>query len=233
MCCDTPESVLATPARPGKRRYSALMKSLRVLSPLLTLLFVGSMALAQEASPAVPDTPQPQDSATTQPRENSVADTRESGEGSLISQVRQYPRFPRRPMRPPRGPAYSAFPPPPGFSPVGALIGFGAGALLGASKAGDNAGNTRAGLVLIGGGLGALFGGVIGGIVGGPHSFRHHGRYGPSWPGEDEEGSLRSHSKDRPEKPTSAKAAEPRETPMAQDGASPSSTRPASRQGSE
>jgi hypothetical protein len=206
------------------------MKNLRVLSPLLTLLFVGSMALAQEAGPAVPDAPQPQNAPATQPQENSVADTRESGEGSLISQVRHYPRFPRRPMRPPRGQAYPpAFPPPPAFSPVGALIGFGAGALLGVSKAGDNAGNARAGLVLIGGGLGALFGGVIGGIVGGPHSFRHHGRYGPSWPGEDEEGSLGSKDAHH-EKPTSAKAAEPRETPVAQDVASPSSTRPASAQ---
>jgi len=208
------------------QRYSAFMKNLRVLSPLLTLLFVGSMALAQEASPTVLEAPQPQ--------ENSVADTRESGEGKLISQVRQYPHLPRRPMRPRRGQAYPpAFLPPPPFSPVGALIGFGAGALLGASKAGDNTANTRVGLGLIGGGFGALFGGIIGGVIRGPHSFRHHGRYGPSWPEDDEEGNLRSHPKGADEKtPTVATAAEPAES-VARPVAAPSQRGPASGQGTE
>jgi len=147
------------------------MKNLQVISPLLTSLLLGSVALAQAGS--LPDAPQPQDSASTQLQSTSAANTEEStppsdpqsDENKLRSQARPYPRYPRGPMGPPRGRAYPrAFaPPPPALSPVGALIGFGFGAALGASASGDHTSAGRVAGGLIGGGLCALIGGAIGG----------------------------------------------------------------------
>lgn len=67
-------------------------------------------------------------------------------------------------MPPPRGRAYpSAFAPrPPALSPLGALIGFGAGAALGATASGDQTARGRVAGGLIGGALCALIGGAIG-----------------------------------------------------------------------
>jgi hypothetical protein len=70
-------------------------------------------------------------------------------------------------MGPPRGRAYpSAFAPPrPPLSPIGALIGFGAGAALAAAGSQDQTTRGRVAVGLLGGGLCALIGGAIG------HSF--------------------------------------------------------------
>jgi hypothetical protein len=135
------------------------MKNLQVVSPLLTLL-LGSIALAQAGN--LPEAPQPQDSESTQLQSTPVANSEESaqpsGDNKLMSQARPYPRFPRRPVGPPRGRVYRsayspAYPPPPALSPVGALIGFGFGAALGAAGSGDHTSGGRVAGALIGGGF--------------------------------------------------------------------------------
>jgi hypothetical protein len=159
------------------------MKNLQVISPLLASLLLGSVALAQAGS--LPDAPQPQDSASTQLQSTSAANTAESApqsdppsdENKLLSQARPYPRYPRGPMGPPRGRAYPrAFaPPPPALSPIGALIGFGFGAALGASASGDHTSAGRVAGGLIGGGVCALIGGAIGGGFSLVHSHNFRG----------------------------------------------------------
>ena len=136
------------------------------------------MALAQAGN--LPDAPQPQDAATTDvplaqspASETPVTQTpitqtpnpaEQSSVNKLVSQAAPFPRSPRVPMPPPRGRAYpSAFSPrPPALSPIGALIGFGAGAALGASASGDQTARGRVAGGLIGGTLCALIGGAIG-----------------------------------------------------------------------
>jgi hypothetical protein len=90
--------------------------------------------------------------------------TQQSAENKLITQTVRLPRAARSPMPPPRGGAYpSTFAPrPPALSPVGALIGFGAGAALGATASGDQTTRGRVAGALIGGSLCALIGGAIG-----------------------------------------------------------------------
>jgi hypothetical protein len=132
------------------------------------------MALAQAGN--LPDAPQPQDAAMTDvplaqspATETPVTQTpnpvaQQSSVNKLVSQAAPFPRSPRGPMPPPRGRAYpSAFAPrPPALSPIGALIGFGAGAALGASASGDQTARGRVAGGLIGGTLCALIGGAIG-----------------------------------------------------------------------
>ena len=154
------------------------MKNLQVISALLTSLLFGAMALAQAGN--LPDAPQPQDAATTDvplaqspASETPVTQTpitqtpnpaEQSSVNKLVSQAAPFPRSPRGPMPPPRGRAYpSAFSPrPPALSPIGALIGFGEGAALGASASGDQTARGRVAGGLIGGTLCALIGGAIG-----------------------------------------------------------------------
>ena len=127
------------------------------------------MALAQAGG--LPDAPTPQDSASAQrsvpalTTQTANPATEQSTENELITQAGHFPRFPRGPMARPRGRAYpSAFAPPrpPALSPLGALIGFGAGAALGASASGDQTARGRVAGGLIGGALCALIGGAIG-----------------------------------------------------------------------
>jgi hypothetical protein len=154
------------------------MKNLQALSPLLTSLLLASMALAQAGG--LPDAPTPQDSAseqrsahaptrhapTTEAPSHQAADPAAQSTGNeIITQAAPFPRATRRPTPPPRGRAYpSAFaaPRPPALSPVGALIGFGAGAALGAAASGDQTARGRVAGALIGGTLCALIGGAIG-----------------------------------------------------------------------
>jgi hypothetical protein len=147
------------------------MKNLQMISLLLASLLLASMAQAQEGN--LPEAPRPQSSASTQslstpgagPSESARKPDQEPAQNVLISQARPYP--PRGPMGPPPGRAYpSAFAPPrPPLSPLGALIGFGAGAALAAAGSQDQTARGRVAAGLIGGSLCALIGGAIG------HSF--------------------------------------------------------------
>jgi hypothetical protein len=199
------------------------MKNLRVLSPVLMSLLLASVALAQAGSPDAPDAPQPQPSVAPRSEPTPAARTGSSGEDRLISQARQYPRGPRGPMGPHRGHAYPGFPPPPGLSPVGALIGFGVGAAAGAGNANDGTVGAHVALGLIGGGLGALIGGAIGAVA---NPFLHARRvYRPSGPNDDEEAALRpSTRKVHSERSVPAKADSPSQ-PTALEGAAPLSPR--------
>jgi hypothetical protein len=82
---------------------------------------------------------------------------------------------------------------------IGAAIGFAIGAALGANQSAHN-GTPVSGGIIVGGGLLGLIGGCVGKAVstfpGGHYSFAHGRRtHRPSWPEDDEESDLRSHSK--------------------------------------
>ena len=201
------------------------MKNHQVLSLLLTSLLLASMAMAQAGN--LPEAPQSQDpsstdvqlirspstqSSTAKPPSTQTPNesTQQSGENKIITQAAPFPRSPRGPMPPPRGRAYpSAFAPrPPALSPLGALIGFGTGAALGATASGDQTTRGRVVAGLIGGSLCALIGGAIG------HAFSavgHNFRDGHDWDDAQE----RKHRKPvpRPLKPDADASAEP--TPAA------------------
>jgi hypothetical protein len=200
------------------------MKNLQVLSLLLPSLLLASMAMAQAGN--LPEAPQSQDpsstdvqlirspsaqSSTTKPPSTQTPnESQQSGENKIIAQATPFPRSPRRPMPPPRGRAYpSAFAPrPPALSPLGALIGFGTGAALGATASGDQTTRGRVVAGLIGGSLCALIGGAIG------HAFSavgHNFRDRHDWDDAQE----RKHRKPvpRPLKPDADASAEP--TPAA------------------
>jgi len=194
------------------------MKTIRVLSLLVMSLLISSVALAQAGSPETPDAPQPQPSLAVQPEINPVAGTGAPGEDKLISQARQYPRVPRRPMRSQRGRAYSpGFPDLPALSPVGALIGFGVGAAVGASNPADGTVRGHVALALIGGTVGAFIGGAIGAAA---NPFLHARRvYRPSGPDDNEEAALQSDTrKVHSERSAPAKTA-PSSQPTALEGA--------------
>jgi hypothetical protein len=97
---------------------------------------------------------------------------------------------------------------------IGAAIGFGVGAALGANASARN-GTPVAGGIIIGGGLFALFGGCIGKAVGdfqGLHYSSAHRRrtYRPSGREDDEESELRRDSKSKEDHPqASAQPASP------------------------
>jgi hypothetical protein len=100
---------------------------------------------------------------------------------------------------------------------IGAAIGFGVGAALGAKNSAQN-GTPVSGGIIIGGGLFGLIGGALGAPYGGLHPFEHRSRYRPSWPrpDDDEESNFRSSSnRGRPQRSPSAKpvsSSPPRET---------------------
>jgi hypothetical protein len=168
----------------------------------MTLLFA-SVALAQAGKADLPDAPQPQASASAQSGNTQDANAGASGDNTLISQAGRYPRLPRRPVRAPRGYAYGPAAPMPGFSPLGALIGFGVGATLGASASQDTTGRGRVAVGLIIGVIGAGIGGAIGAL---PHA---RGRY-PSDPDDDDDSDLRSETrKDHSGQSVSARPAAP------------------------
>lgn len=174
------------------------MKNLRVFSPLLMLLLLGPAALAQAGNP-LPDAPQPQDLSLAPPELTPPPNAEASGESKLISQARQYPRFPRRPARPSRGRVYaSGYSSPPGLSPIGALIGFGAGAAIAASNPADGTVRAHVTLGLIGGTIGAFIGGVIGGAF--PHVRRGYPPSGPD--DDDDDNNLRSDARKIRSKPS-------------------------------
>jgi hypothetical protein len=160
--CDTRETDTTGQPLPPCELYSALMKPLRVLLTFVALFLLASFALGQ-SKPTLPDSPRPQNTSSQMP---------DSSGNQLISQAGRYPRPLRGPARYPHGPYASHYAPMHGLSPLGALIGFGAGAALGATSPGNHVAGGRVAAGLVGGGLGALLGGVIGGCISVAHSQR-------------------------------------------------------------
>lgn len=83
---------------------------------------------------------------------------------------------------------------------IGAAIGFGVGAALGANQSAHNR-TPVAGGIIVGGGLLGFIGGCVGKAVGDLHGLHYspayrRRTYRPSGPEDDEQSDLRSHSKD-------------------------------------
>lgn len=158
-----------------------------------------SMALAQSGNlpdaPRPRGSTQGQSTATSKP--SAQQSVQQDTGDAVVTQARPFPPFPRGPMGFPRGsmgphrgpmsrgpmvarrgryyrspyrPAFSPQPSLPEFSPVGALIGLGMGAAIGAAGTANHTAQDRVTAAVIGGGLFALFGGIIGGNHG--HSYR-------------------------------------------------------------
>jgi hypothetical protein len=215
--CDTPESVPGLPAQPRNHRYSALMRQTLYIHLLLASVLVTSVAFAQT------DNGQTADSAA---EENAISAARSqytpaastSTDTDDDKRLAQFNRpMPGRPFPPQHAYPWGYQTPwthhgGAGHVLIGAAIGFGVGAALGAHQSAQN-GTPVSGGIIIGGGLFGLIGGCIGGAVGtfpGLHYSSVHRRrdYRPSWREDDEESDLRSPSKAKEGHPeTSAKAA--------------------------
>jgi hypothetical protein len=180
------------------------MRHTKYLHLLMTSVLLASVAIAQTKDSQVTDSAPAEDAvaaARSQYTPATATATDDPGGGTL-AQFRQ-----GRPGSPfPQGgyPSGSYRTPwmhhgSPGHLLIGAAIGFGVGAALGAHQSAHN-GTPVGGGIIIGGGLFGFLGGCIGEAVGefpGVHySSAHHRRnYRPSWPEDDEESDLGSHSK--------------------------------------
>lgn len=183
-----------------------------LLPILLASLMVASSALAQTTSSPTTEDRQIEteeyssasdaiSAARNQYAQNAKAesDSRRADDGMSVAQF-----SPRNgPMRP--------FPPNHGYprgsyqSPwmdhgngrhvlIGAVIGFGLGAALGAKANKDPHPGTTTGAVVLVGGVGALIGAAIGGAHGGPYPFAHHKRIRPPFQHGGEEPDLSANS---------------------------------------
>jgi hypothetical protein len=197
--CDTAESVLRPQTQVCNERYSALMTHARHVHLLLAPVLLASVALAQSADGQA---------ATGAAGEESIAAARsqytqtadippDANDGTTLAQLPR--RGPGMPFPPQHGYPGRPYQTPwmdhgdAGHTLIGAAIGFGAGAAIGACGS-DSSGTTRGGRVIIGGVIFA----VIGGFIGGSHPWQHARRvYRPSGLEDDEESDRRSHSKAR------------------------------------
>ena len=153
--------------------------------------------------------------ARSQYAKNAMAEgiSRDANVGAPLAQLSRRPPMPLR-----RGHASGNYRTPwmdrgNGHALIGAAIGFGLGAAIGAKANTDGHPGATVGAVVIFGGLGALIGGVIGANHGGPYSFAHHRRiFRPSSVGDGESDlsadSGSSHFENAPvERPASASTA--------------------------
>jgi hypothetical protein len=200
--CDTPESVPNLPAQVCSARYFALMRNIKHIHLLLGLILLASVARAQNGDSRV---------ASSAPRDESIAAARsrytlptdistDANDKTLAQLLRGVPR---RPF--PRGYPRATYQTPwtdhgnAGPILIGAAIGFGVGAALGANHSARN-GTPVGGGILIGGGLLGFIGGCVGEAVGtfpGVHYRSAHRRraYRPSWLEDDEQTVLKPNPK--------------------------------------
>jgi hypothetical protein len=185
-------------------RYSALMGHTKQLCLLLASALLVSVAIAQtKDSPTADGAPTEDAIAAARSQYTSTSSNlTDPSDGETLAQFRQ--RRPGSPF-PQRGYPSASYRTPwmhqgsPGHLLIGAAIGFGVGAALGAHQSAHN-GTPVGGGIILGGGVFGFLGGCIGEAVGdfpGVHysSVRHRRNYRPSWPEDDEESDLRSHSK--------------------------------------
>ena len=218
--CDTSDSVPRLPAQSSSERYSALMKHTKHIYLLLASVLVASSAFAQTSN---------RQAASTAPAEDAIAAARsqytpsaalstDASDGETLAQFSR--RRPGTPFPPQHGYRWGSGQTSwmnhgsPGHILIGAAIGFGVGAALGAHQSVRN-GTPVSGGIIIGGGLFGFLGGCVGQAVAtfpGLHYSSAHRRrdYQPSWPEEDEEGNIRSSSKTEEGRPgASAKSTSP------------------------
>lgn len=190
------------------------MTYLRVIPSFLASLLVVASAAAQTADGSTANyLPGRNEISMARSQYTQTADLAPDANDTRLAQLPR--RGPGMPFPPQRGYPRESHPPAwidggnAGHALIGAAIGFGVGAAIGASGS-DRSGTTLGGRVIIGGTIFA----VIGGFIGGAHPWPHPRRvYRPSWPEDDEESDLRSHSR--------AKEGQPRQSVLARP-ASPS-----------
>lgn len=185
--------------------YSAFMKNLRVIPPflasLLASLLIASSAAAQNVDgPATNELPVRDEIVAARSPYTPMPDISPIvNEGKSLAQL---PRArPGMPITPRHGYYRTGYQNPwmgsgdVAHPLIGAAIGFGVGAAIGALSSMHN--QTPVGnRVILGGSLFAFIGGAIGAAHVGSHPFMHRRRfYPPSWPDDDEEGNLRSPSR--------------------------------------
>ncbi len=181
------------------------MKNLRVIPPFLaallaSLLIVSSAAAQNADGPTTNELPVRDEIVAERSPYTQMPDISPAGnDGKSLAQLpRGRPRMPT----PPRHGYYRGSYQNPWMGSgdvahplIGAAIGFGFGAAIGALSSIHN--QTPVGSrVILGGSLFALIGGAIGAAHVGSHPFMQRRRfYPPSWPDDDEEGNLRSPSR--------------------------------------
>jgi hypothetical protein len=200
--CDTPKTVPCALKQPRNASYSALMKDLKLIPSLLTLVLIVSSAVGQGAETSATNDPLPRNeiAAALRPYTQTPGIAPAANDGKDLAQL---PQRGGMPIPPQRGYYRGGYATPwmgngnAGHMLIGAGIGFGIGATLGAIGGAHT--GTSGGSAVLRGSLFALIGAAIGASHGGPYPFMHHRRfYRPSWPEDDEESTRRSHSK-RPE----------------------------------
>jgi hypothetical protein len=188
-----------------EQSYSAFMKNLRVIPPflaaLLASLLIASSAAAQNVDgPTTNELPVRDEIVAARSPYTQMPDISPVvNEGKSLAQL---PRArPGMPIPPRHGYYQGSYQNPwmgsgdVAHPRIGAAIGFGFGAAIGALSSIHN--QTPVGSrVILGGSLFALIGGAIGAAHVGSHPFMQRRRfYPPSWPDDDEEGNLRSPSR--------------------------------------
>jgi len=180
------------------------MKHTKHIPVLLALVLMASVTFAQTTDGQSVDGGQAENAISAARSQYARAVSTSSGvDDATVAQI--YRGGPRRPFPPQRGYPRPTYRTPwmdhgsAGHILIGAAVGFGIGAALGAHNSARN-GTPVSGGIIIGGGLFGFLGGCVGQAVGGFHgvhysSARRRRVYRPSWPEDDEESDLRSHSK--------------------------------------
>jgi hypothetical protein len=178
------------------------MRYPRVIPSVLASLLIVSSAPAQTSdAPTANNLNAGSEIAAARSQYTQTPEIPDANDDTIVAQLPR--RGPRTPFPPQRGYPRGTYQTPwmehgnAGPAVIGAVIGFGVGAAIGACGS-DRSGTTLEGRVIIGGTILSVIGGAIGAAHGGPHPFARRRRvYRPSWPEGDEESDLRSHSKER------------------------------------
>lgn len=200
--CDTPETITIQPAQFCDEHYSAVMKPTKHIPLLLASVLLASVTFAQTRDGRAADTA-PEEISVARSHYTQTPDTTLGTENTTLAQRTR--GGPGRPFPPQQGyprPTYQARWTDHGNAGhilIGAAIGFGIGAALGANNSARN-GTPVSGGIIFGGGIFGFLGGCVGKAVGdlqGIHFASTHRRriYRPSSPEDDEQTELRSHTK--------------------------------------
>jgi hypothetical protein len=177
-------------------------KYIFLLHLVLTVLVLTSNAVAQTA------TPPPVEIANETATSESIAAARSeytntaNGEGTTrdAGDSMQLAQFSRRPPRPPQHAHPPLYRQPPRMdygdgkhALIGAVIGFGLGAAIGAKANSDSHPGATVGAVFLVGGIGALMGAMVGMNHGRSYPFAHHRKIPPSL-GNDEDSDRNANS---------------------------------------
>jgi hypothetical protein len=197
------------------------MRHIKHIHILLASLLMASVTFAQTRDGQAPDNA-PAENAVSAARSRYIqtADTAPDVDNTTLAQLHR--GGPARPFPPQRGYPRGTYQTPwmhhSGAGPIliGAAIGFGAGAALGASRSAHN-GTPVGGGIIVGGGLFGLLGGCVGKAVGDFHALHYsyvhrRGTDRPSLPGnrpddqpeDDEQSDLRPHSNAKEDRPEAA-----------------------------